>query len=85
MLTTNNKRIYDFAIALRDRGRSLHSKKELYSFAWRSCRIPEISALLGLKQLAHLNEALIIRNKIAAIYDNEFKKSKDLNTEWLNK
>ncbi len=80
MLTTNNKKIYDFAVALRDRGRTLHSNKELYSFAWRSCRVPEISALLGLSQLFHLDESIEIRNKIAAIYDNEFNNNKILST-----
>ena len=75
MLTTDSKRIYDFAIALRDRGRALYAKKELYSFAWRSCRVPEVSALLGLIQLSHLKESVDIRNRIAAIYNHELKKS----------
>ncbi|GBE04758.1 L-glutamine:2-deoxy-scyllo-inosose aminotransferase [bacterium BMS3Abin10] len=80
MLTTNSKKIYDFAVALRERGRALNSGKELYSFEWRSCRVPEISALLGLNQLSHLNESIRIRNKITSIYNKEFRKTDALTT-----
>lgn len=77
MLTTNNKNIYRIALSLRERGQSLHSKKELYSFAWRSCRIPEISALLGLSQLSHLKKSIGIRNKIANEYNEALRDSQD--------
>ena len=80
MITTNSRKLYKFAISLRERGQSLHSKKELYSFPWRSCRVPEISAILGLSQLSNLKKSLEIRNKIASVYNKAFEKCEDLNT-----
>ena len=78
MLTTNSKDIYDYAIALRERGRKINSKIEIYDYEWRSCRVPEISALLGLSQLSHLSEFTEKRNKIASIYNGIIKKNKFL-------
>ena len=70
MLTTDSEEIYKFSKALRERGRSLTNPLEIYDYGWRSGRVPEISALLGLSQLSHLDEWLLNRNKIAEIYDN---------------
>ena len=51
MLTTNNKKIYDLALSLRERGRDWSKKGELYGIGWRSCRVPEFSAVLGFKPI----------------------------------
>jgi len=80
MLTTNSKEIYNFAIALRERGRSMDDPSEIYAYSWRSGRVPEITALLGLSQLSHLDEWLELRNQIAREYNTTFKDSKDLDT-----
>jgi len=80
MLTTNSKDIYDYALAHRERGRTLRSDIEEYSFSWRSGRVPEISALLGLSQLSHLDEWVKFRNKIADVYETVLAKSNDVTT-----
>ena len=78
MLTTNSEEIYNFAIALRERGRSLDDPSEIYAYSWRSGRVPEITAVLGLSQLSHLEEWLELRNQIAREYNTVFKNSEDL-------
>ena len=78
MLTTNSKDIYEMARSLRERGTCIETKQEIYTFPWRSSRVPEITAVLGLSQLFHLNEWLEMRNKVAAIYNKAFEKSEDL-------
>ena len=80
MLTTNSKEIYNFAIALRERGRSMDDPSEIYAYSWRSGRVPEITALLGLSQLSHLDDWLELRNQIAGEYNTTFKDSTDLDT-----
>lgn len=80
MLTTNSKKIYDYSKALRERGRSLTDPAEIYDYGWRSGRVPEVSALLGLSQLSHLDEWLNHRNQIAEVYNNTLAKSTDIHT-----
>ncbi len=78
MLTTNNKKIYDLALSLRERGRDWSKKGELYGIGWRSCRVPEFSALMGLSQFKNINKIITHRSKICKIYDAEIKKCPNL-------
>jgi perosamine synthetase len=80
MLTTNSEEIYNYSKALRERGRSLTNPVEIYDYGWRSGRVPEVSALLGLSQLSHLDEWLDHRNQIAKIYNSILAESLDVHT-----
>ncbi len=78
MLTTNNKKMYDLALSLRERGRDWSKKGELYGIGWRSCRVPEFSAVLGLSQFNSIKKIISHRLKICRIYDEEIQKSSHL-------
>ena len=78
MLTTSSKKIYDFAKSLRERGRKIGSKVEIYDYPWRSGRVPEISAVLGINQLSNLQKCIEKRKKIANIYNQAFERSGDI-------
>jgi dTDP-4-amino-4,6-dideoxygalactose transaminase len=80
MITTDSRRIRDFALSFRERGQSLYTDRELFSFPWRSCRVPEISALLGLRQLASLEKAIGVRNRIAKVYGRHFADAESIHT-----
>ena len=75
MLTTNNKKMYDLALSLRERGRDWSKKGELYGVGWRSCRVPEFSAVLGLSQFNSIKKIISHRLKICRIYDKEIQKA----------
>ena len=75
MFTTNNKKLYELALSLRERGRDWKKKGELYGIGWRSCRVPEISAVIGLSQFSNIRKIISHRNKICKIYNNEIKKN----------
>lgn len=68
MLTTNNKKIADFAKSLQYRGRDLNSPSEIYINKGRNIRMQEFSAILGLLQLTKINSFLKRRKQIAKIY-----------------
>lgn len=85
MLTTNNKSLYRFALSMRERGRDWSKKKELYYHEGRNCRVPEISAVIGLNQLSNLNKFIKHRNKIIDIYDKGLKDNPHLETLKKNK
>ena len=75
MLTTNNKKLFELALSLRERGRDLTKKNmELYKHDWRTCRVPEFSALLGVNQFSKIDAINAHRNKIVKIYNNSLKK-----------
>ena len=80
MLTTNDKKLYDYAISLRERGRDWTKPVEIYKEAWRNCRVPEFNALLGLKQFSNINKIINHRGQIALIYDNYISKSLHIST-----
>lgn len=71
MLTTNDDAVAAFARSFQHRGRDMQSKTECYSEAGRNVRMTEITALLGRVQLGHLDEFLLRRRQIAAIYGRE--------------
>ena len=76
MLTTNNKKIYKLALSLRERGRDWDNNKfEIYKFDWRTCRVPEFSAVMGINQFSKIHKIISHRNKITNIYDREINKS----------
>jgi len=75
MLTTNSKKIFKLALSLRERGRDWDKKGELYVRGWRSCRVPEISAVLGLSQFSNIKKIISHRGKICKIYNRELKKT----------
>ena len=76
MLTTDNEKIYKLALSLRERGRDWSKKGELYSIGWRSSRVPELCAELGLSQFSNIDKIISHRNQICKIYNKELEKSK---------
>jgi|TARA_B100001964_G_C14189676_1_gene580421 perosamine synthetase len=80
MLTTNNEKLYKLALSLRERGRDWSKKGELYSIGWRSCRVPELCAVLGLSQFSKIKKIISHRNQICTIYNKELKKTKLFST-----
>ncbi len=80
MLTTNSDEVYENAKNLRERGRDWSAPTEIYTEAWRSCRVPEVCAVMGLRQLQRLDRFQEHRNALAAIYNHAFAKSADLKT-----
>lgn len=85
MLTTNDRYLYDFALSMRERGRDWRKKKELYVHEGRNCRVPEISAILGLSQLSNLKKFIKHRNKIVDIYDRALLNNQYVKTLKKNK
>lgn len=67
MILTNNKKIYENSLILRDQGkmgsRNFHTQ---LGYNWR---MSEIHAIIGLSQLKKLDEVIKQRRKIARIYD----------------
>ena len=73
MITTDDKKIYERALAFRDQGKAgfygnVHTEM---GYNWR---LSEIHAAMGLSQFARLGEFISDRRRIAKIYDEELKK-----------
>ena len=75
MLTTNSKKIFKLALSLRERGRDWDKEGELYTRGWRSCRVPEICAVMGLNQFSNIKKIISHRGRICKIYNRELKKT----------
>jgi dTDP-4-amino-4,6-dideoxygalactose transaminase len=71
MLTTDDDSIAAYARSYQHRGRDMQSSVERYVRPGRNVRMTEISALLGRVQLSHLEEFLVRRRQVAAIYARE--------------
>jgi dTDP-4-amino-4,6-dideoxygalactose transaminase len=71
MLTTDDDGIAAFARSYQHRGRDMQSNTERYARPGRNVRMTEMSALLGRVQLSHLDEFLVRRRHVAAIYGRE--------------
>ena len=72
------KNIYKLALSLRERGRDFEKQGEQYAIGWRTCRVPEISAVIGLNQFSNIKKIISHRMKISKIYNEELKKIKFL-------
>jgi len=68
MLTTDDEEIAAYARSYQNRGREMGSPVERYVLPGRNVRMTEVAALLGRVQLSHLDDFLVRRRKIAAIY-----------------
>lgn len=75
MIVTNNKELSDKMASIRNRGIDLNSPTEVFSNVGSNFRMSEISSILGLSQLKHLDEFVRHRNRIAAIYNDCFEDS----------
>lgn len=69
MIVTNDKDVYEEALVYRDQGKAgfnanFHTR---LGYNWR---MSEVHAIIGLAQLARLEEFSVSRRKIAAIYDS---------------
>ncbi len=67
MITTNNKKLNEFCLKMRNHGRNL--KNNLFEMHGNNFRLSEIQALIGIYQLSNLKKAINHRNKIAKIYN----------------
>tara|TARA_A100001011_G_C14318675_1_gene849272 strand:+ start:5603 stop:6745 length:1143 start_codon:yes stop_codon:yes gene_type:complete len=75
MLTTNDRSIYKLALSLRERGRDWEKEGEQYAIGWRTCRVPEISAVIGINQFSNIKKIISHRMKISKIYNKEISKT----------
>ena len=79
MLTTNNKKLADFARSYQNRGRDLKKNYEVYNFLGRNVRMTEMSAVLGIIQLKKIKIFLKKRRQVAKTYKKLLKKNRFLN------
>ncbi len=74
MVTTNDEMLVEKMKAMREFGKV---KQDIYinyhKYMGYNWRMPEVAALLGLRQLASLGNFIKRRNEIAKIYDQELK------------
>lgn len=75
MIVTNDKDLSDKMASIRNRGIDLNSATEIFSNVGSNYRMSEISSILGLSQLKHLDEFVKHRNRIAEIYNECFEDS----------
>ena len=69
IITTNNKRMYEFVKSMRNHGSNLNDKKKDYINAGFNYRLTDFQAVLGLDQIKHIKKILLYRNKLASYYD----------------
>jgi perosamine synthetase len=67
MISTNNKKLNDKCLKLRNHGRSL--KNNLFEMHGNNFRLSEIHASIGISQLSNIKKSLTHRNKLAEIYN----------------
>ena len=79
MLTTNNKKLAEFARSYQNRGRDIKKNYEVYNFLGRNVRMTEISAVLGIIQLKKIKIFLKNRRQVANTYKKLLKSNKFLN------
>ena len=74
MITTNNKEISVKAKSLREFGKQPNDVyTNVYWALGYNWRMPEVAALMGIRQLLSLDENILKRRKIIARYDYHFK------------
>lgn len=73
IITTNRDDVVRKATVLRDQGKESFSSNDIIEVGY-NWRMTEISAAIGLTQLARLNEFIKERNDIARLYDEELGK-----------
>jgi len=78
IITTNNKKLNDRCLKLRNHGRSL--KNSLFEMHGNNFRLSEIHALIGIYQLSNLKKSIAHRNKLAKIYNQKL-----VNTNFFEK
>jgi len=71
MVTTNDEEIYEKILLLRDQAKA--GGKEYHEVVGSNWRMSEFQALLGIVQLKLLDYFIKERNRVARIYDEEFK------------
>ena len=72
MITTDDRKIYDRALVLRDQGKAGFSGN-IHTEMGYNWRMSEIHAAIGLSQFRRLGEFIRARRRIAAIYDRELR------------
>lgn len=75
MITTNNSKIRDYAISMRNQGKGKQNFGCYHIDMGNSWRMLEISAAMGIIQLKNLNRNLKIRKTIEKIYSDKLKNS----------
>ena len=80
MITTNDKKFYEYALSMRTRGNIKNLSVELYDKIGRNCRPSEISALLGIAQMKNIIKINNLRSRVVKIYNNYIKSDKNLDS-----
>jgi len=71
MITTNNPELAEKSDSIRNRGKDMDAKTEIFNCIGTNLRLTEFQALLGLTQLNRLNEFISHRNSVAKIYNDK--------------
>jgi len=93
ILVTNNKKIYDLCVSLRNQGRGIGGEWHEYIRLGYNYRITDIQCALGISQLKKIKAILDKRGKVAAEYAKRlgkikgikvpFDSTKDLKVSWF--
>jgi len=77
MITTDDKKIYEKSLILREHGKTDHSVN-VHSELGYNWRFSELHALLGIQQMHKVDEILKDRRRQASLYDNFLKDIKGI-------
>jgi perosamine synthetase len=68
MITTDNEELYKKCASLRDRGADVWGNSGQFCLKGSNRRMTEFQAVMGRSQLRRLEEFMVIRNTVAAVY-----------------
>jgi perosamine synthetase len=75
MVVTNDQKLAEKIKIIRNHGRASYGPAEITDLGF-NYRMPEINAILGLSQLAHISEYVANRNMLAKLYNEELSEIK---------
>ncbi len=78
VITTNNEKYYKLYESLKNQWRLDDTQWLIHDKLWYNYRMSDINAAIWIEQLKRLDEIIKKRNKVAALYDKEFNKYKDM-------
>jgi len=78
MIVTNNKKIYELCLSLRNQGRNAQPKWLEYERVGYNYRISDINCALGINQLKRIEKIIKKREKVVKMYNEELSNIEEL-------